>query len=184
MNFDEGIVMNKWVTTLLLSLIFVLSACNGSGQNSKTEQCPPPTNFDKKDIIGTWSTGWKERKDTLIFREDGTYKQIIHVQTPAFDYESEWLPWSLKYSDADLPYLSLEQMRLCVYWEGVDCQIASGSKDDWYDFCKKEWVQMPNEGVLIVLGPPKGMKLPPPAISLFALQRSTESTNAYEKQIP
>jgi hypothetical protein len=181
MDCDEGIMMNKWATILMLFLVFVLSACNVSGN---TEQCPPPINFDKKDIVGTWTTGIKERNDTIIFREDGTYRQILHVQTPAFDYESDWLPWLLKYSDAGLPYLYLEGMRLCAYWEGADCRIAGGGKDDWYDFCRKEWVQMPNEGILIVLGPPKGMKLPSPAISLFALQRSTEGTRGYEKQTP
>lgn len=185
LNFRESErIMNRNLLFLALFLALSMSACSAIEQNNQANSCPFPANFQEQDVIGTWKTGLPERNDTLIFREDMTYKQIVHVRNPAFDYESDWLPWSLKISESGVPYLYLEEMRLCVYWEGVDCQKPGGGKDDWYDFCKKEWVQMPNEGILIVLGPPKGIKLPPPGISLFALKRSTEGTTVYDMQVP
>ena len=75
-------------------------------------------------------------------------------------------------------------MRLCVYWVGEDCQQLGGGKDIWYDYCKYEWVQMPDEGILLVLGPPKGTKMSPPGFSLVPLQESTEHTTSYEWQGP
>jgi hypothetical protein len=168
---------------LLLLLAFFFTSCSNLNQNKSSDSCPlPPSSFTEKDLIGTWKSGIPERNDTLIIKEDGTYKQIIHVETPVFDYESDWLRWSMSVSDKGIPYLHLEGMRLCVYWEGIDCQITGGGQDRWYDFCKKEWVQIPGEGVLLVLGPPKDVKLQPPGISLFALQRSTEGTRGYELQ--
>jgi hypothetical protein len=168
---------------LLFLLAFLFTSCNYLNQNNQTDSCPlPPSSFTSKDLIGTWKAGIPESNDTLIIKEDGTYKQIIHVDTPLFDYESDWLPWSKTVSDQGIPYLHLEGMRLCVYWVGVDCQLSGGGQDSWYDFCKKEWVQIPGEGILLVLGPPKDIKLQPPEISLFALQRSTEGTSVYNLQ--
>lgn len=176
--------MKKIFTLLILLFSLSLHACDNVDQKNEPDPCVAPTNLSEKDIAGTWKTGISERNDTLVFREDGTYKQIIHVENPSFDYESDWLPWTIRVSESDIAYLHLEGLRLCVYWEGVGCLTSGGGKDDWYDFCKKEWVQMPNEGILVVLGPPKGIKLPGPGISLFALQRSTESTTVYEIQQP
>jgi len=174
--------MKKGLVVFAFLLVLSLSACIFFEQ--KEASCPVPVNFSEKEIIGTWVTGLDISHDTLIIKENRTYKQIIHVQTPAFDYESDWLPWSLKISDIGLPYLYLEGMRLCVYWDGYDCQKIGGTTDEWYDFCKQEWVKMPLEGILIVLGPPKGMKLPSTDISLFALQRSTDYATGYAKQMP
>ena len=173
-----------WFFVLVL-LACLFTSCNTCKQSEQSDSCGPPiTNFDIKDLFGEWKTGISSDNDTLILKEDGTYKQIIHVESSSsnFDYESSWLPWSMSISDQGIPYLHLDGMRLCVYWEGMDCQITGEGKSYWYDFCKKEWLQTPGEGVLLVLGPPKGIKLPPPGISLFALGKSTDGVTVYELQ--
>jgi hypothetical protein len=180
---EREYIMKKGRLILMLFLAYSLSACNTLDQSSKTNTCPlPPAGFTKAELIGTWASG---NEDTLILRANSTYKQIMHVPTtPRFDYESDWLPWSITYSEDGMPYLHLRGMRLCKYWDGVDCQQIGGGKESWYDYCKKEWVQMPDEGILIVVGPPKGLKLPPPGFHLAPLTRSTDGTTSYEFQEP
>jgi hypothetical protein len=47
----------------------------------------PPASFSKANLVGTWVARRLGDSDTLIIREDGTYKQIIHLDIPAVDYE-------------------------------------------------------------------------------------------------
>jgi hypothetical protein len=128
----------------------------------------------------------------LIIREDGKYKQIINLKTPAVDYESDWLPWSIEYDENGLPYLHMEGMRLCAYAPDlIDCEQVGGGEEDqslfnagyWYDFCKKEMTLMPNEGTLIVLGVPERFVQPPRGIELRLLMY-TESSWGYELENP
>ena len=173
--------MKRKLLILMFFLAYCLSDCSVLDQNSEANTCPPPpVGFTAADLVGTWASG---NEDKLILRADGTYKQIMHVSThPPFNYESDWLPWSMTYSKDGMPYLHLKDMRLCVYWDVIDCQQVGGGKTVWYDFCEKEAVQMPGEGILMVIGPPKGLKLPPSDVSLFPLQGYTEGTISYEFQ--
>ena len=77
--------MKKGLVVFALLLVLSLSACLYLGQENT--HCPVPVNFSEKELIGTWVTGLDIRHDTLIFKENRTYKQIIHVQEPAFDSE-------------------------------------------------------------------------------------------------
>ncbi len=165
---------------ILITLIFV--ACESKNQSNKNSCSPPDFQISKEDLIGTWETGLPSRKDILIIKYN-TYKQIIHVESESYNYESDWLPWTYEISKDGIPYVHLEGMRLCVYWQGADCENIGGGNDEWFDFCKKEWVKMPNKGILIVLGTPKELNLPAQQISLFALQRSTEDVTGYNLQL-
>ena len=177
--------MKKPLVTLIFTMFFLLVACNKSSQNGVLTNCPlPPLEFIPENLVGTWKTGWSKRNDTLIIKENGTYKQIIHVETPAYDYESDWLPWTLEETENGIPKLHLVGMRLCVYWPQADCAQPGGGESDCYDFCSEEWMQMNNEGILLVLGPPEKITLPSPSVSLFALTKSTESAVAYTNQSP
>ena len=161
---------------LLVSLVLFLVACSAN-QNDKFDACLPPSNFTEEDLIGTWKTGTADINDTLIIKGDGTYKQIIHSETPAFDYESDWQPWRLEYAESGLPYLHLEGMRLCVYWEQIDCKLPSGNVYEWYDFCQEKWIKMIDEGILIVVGPDEIIFQSD--VRLFSLKIRTEGVTVY-----
>ncbi len=171
---------------LLCIIVFSLCGCTlSSTHDRRPNPCPTtPIKFTVSDLIGTWKAGWSERNDTLILREDGTYKQIIYVASPPFDYESEWLTWNVELSNHNIPYVHLKGMRLCVYWEGIDCSQIGGAESEWLDFCDGKWTKMPGEGILIVMGTPDGFIQPPRGISLFALQKHLEGATSYELQQP
>lgn len=97
----------------------------------------------------------------IIIKENGLYKQIIHIQNPAFDYKGDWLPWRINYTENSVPYLFLEGMRMCVYYNEIDCKQIGGDEQNWYDFCQDKWIQTPNEGVLMVLAVPNQFRQPP-----------------------
>jgi hypothetical protein len=85
---------------------------------------PPPEGFSEQDLVGTWEGRSIGISDTLIIREDGTYKQIIHINyetEPDIDYETDWQPWRLEYVDG-IPYLHLEGMRLCAINTNLSCE--------------------------------------------------------------
>jgi len=124
-----------------------------------------------KDLIGTWYSGGPMRNETLIFRGDGTYKQIIHVEyasKPDLDYESGWQPWRTEYTNQGL-YIYLKSMSLCAYAPDLaDCQHAAGKKGLWRNYCDNtngEEKVTDDEGILIVMGvpaliqPPRGIQL-------------------------
>jgi len=144
--------------------------------------CPlPPDGFSKSDLSGTWYAGGPDRSDTLIIREDGTYKQIIHIGYPnkgAFDYESDWQPWWLEYAETGRPYLYMMGMRLCAYsGDDKDCEtIGGGETGKWYDPCQQAWAQMSGKGVLIVMGSPRlSIQTPQPRdVSLILLRRGED----------
>ena len=170
--------ITKQTFTLLLIAIF-LGAC-GLNQGEVNVCPPPPDGFSEADLVGAWTGGYvtpPKQTDTLIIREDGTYKQIIHMDVPAFDYESDWQAWRLEYAENGLPYLHLEGMRLCAYGGGeiIGCdQVGGGDNNYWYDFCQDDWVMMPGEGVLIVVGVGKEFVQPPRGFNLILLQKGED----------
>ena len=171
-------------TFIWLSLAFLLYAC---GESQPSRCIPPPEGFTEKDLVGTWVAvnGWSKRNDTLIIREDGTYKQISYVESESFDYESDWQRWWLEYGNNGLPYLHMEGMRLCAIASGyIDCNVVGGGETAiWYDFCREDWTQMPGEGVLIVQGWPRGASETTRDVDLFLLRRG-EDVWGYQRQEP
>lgn len=123
----------------------------------KENQCLsalPPPDFSEADLVGTWWAGYAsspKRSDTLSIREDGTYKQIIHLDVPDVDYESDWQPWWLEYHESGIPYLHLKGMRFCAINPSFNCDEPTGHTV-WYDFCEDKSIAIDNEGILIVLG--------------------------------
>ncbi len=175
----------------ILALIVIgilLSAC-GSNKTTREiydeQRCiHPPEAFSESDLIGTWVAERSDNVDTLILRGDHKHKQIMHVSYPAFDYESDWLPWRVEYGVNGIPYVHLEGMHLCAYWPEMDCAQAGGGDLLWYDSCTEHWIKMPNEGVLIVLGFPKGFKPPPRSITLNLPSKSTVGSMQYKLSEP
>jgi hypothetical protein len=173
-------VKNNRRLVLLLALVPLFIACSicvyGFYLESKPKGCTPPSNFSRSDLIGTWRYEINGVSDTITIRDDGRYKQIIHIQTPAFNFESDWQPWKVDYKNKNIPYLHLEGMRLCVYWEGMDCTQPGGGDFKWLDYCTNEWINMPNQGIMIVLSSVHS----PRKMQLVSLQKSSEGITVYE----
>jgi len=177
---------------LLFSSSFFLIAC--STNDEEAMGCTlPPKEFTEADLVGTWvARNLNFTIDTLILRADSTYKQIIHLDDPATDYESDWLPWSIEYDENGFPYLHMDGMRLCAYAPDlIDCEQVGGGEENqgsfnsgyWYDYCKREMVLMPNGGTLIAVGVPERFVQPPRSIRLRLLMY-TESSWVYELESP
>ena len=122
------------------------------------------------------------RTDTLLILEDRTYRQTIRIDEPPFEHEGGLLQWWIEYGEDGVPRLHLEDMRLCVYFDGVDCTQTGGGLQYWRDFCQDEWIQTPGEGVLMVLGVPEQFAQPPRGFELVALSKHLEGTTYYELQ--
>jgi len=113
---------------------------------------PPAPDFSEADLVGTWIAGVPDNSDALVIRPDGTYKQEIHVkfaEGAPTEYQSEWQPWRLEYSEDGIAYLHLESYSFCGMNSSISCQQRDG---DGYDICQDESVSMENEGILLVLG--------------------------------
>jgi len=80
---------SEWLS-MLVSVVVVLTAAGCEARYSN----PPPT-FQDSDLMGTWEARYSERRvDTLIFRADGTFKQIYHDGTvEGYVYETPWNEW-------------------------------------------------------------------------------------------
>lgn len=120
--------------------------------------CPPvPKWFSEKYLPGTWVADDYGRKvsDTLIFREDGTYKQVIHIESPLINYESDWQTWKLEYGTEGIPYLYLEDFRTCAGSLYPDCNWVNDGKTSLSDCCGNIPTEPHlGEWILTVLGPP------------------------------
>lgn len=121
-------------------------------------RCPPlPKAFHESDLIGTWVASYNiYSTDTLIIREDGTYKQIFEDIVPKIDlyyrYESDWQEWWIETRPSGYLRLHLKGMRrfddLTEVWE----REGGGTISKTIDYCEYVEVKMPDEVVLIVTG--------------------------------
>lgn len=157
--------MNKKCFFIAILALVLFSSCEPAKEKSRCK--PPPQGFTEADLVGTWWMGHKGSPmvdDTLIIRKNGTYKQIIYLEyayIPDVNYESDWLSWHIEQSDDDIPYLHMEDLRLCAHapdLRGCD-QIGGGDYDweafnagEWYDYCHDKWMVQKNEGILLVNG--------------------------------
>ena len=169
--------MRRFLCILLVAIL--LCSCNSEEEDSVG--CTlPPEGFTKEDLIGTWVARYlttPKVSDTLIIRGDGLYKQLIHLEVPAFDYESDWQPWRVEYNELGTPYLYMDGMLLYAYVpELIEKETIGGGDFYWTDLCLRKLIKMPpGEGVLIVEGvptrfdqPPRGIELSTPSVSIEA----------------
>jgi hypothetical protein len=121
-------------------------------ETSNPPGCAPlPVNFSEADLVGTWEAGWPGHTDTLVIKADGSYKQTVHVEfvdRSRIDYESDWQPWHIEYSEDNNGYLHLREFRFCGMNSEIPCEKRVGGG---YDFCRDETIKMDNEGILLVL---------------------------------
>ncbi len=134
--------------------------------------------IDENKLVGTWFAGNPDHSDTLIIRDDGLYKQIVHIEFPEqspIDYESDWQSWRLERSKENTVYLHLDGMRFCGMNSAISCSVRDG---DGYDFCRDEHLSMKDKGILIVLGTAN-----PDNIFLF-YPLGSENSYVYSRQKP
>lgn len=173
-------------TFLGLLIVLYLVACKAE-EPKRGCNWPAKEKFSESALIGTWGGDIEHAWDSLIvIQGNGRYKQIINVKRTNFQYESDWRPWHVTYSEQGLPYLHLEGLLMCAYWEQIDCStgqtgiepLTPGDTKDpfgdatyWYDFCQNKWVGTPGEGVFLVIG---GDELVPRGITLIPFTKSSD----------
>lgn len=155
------------VTGVLMWLSLFLAQCGA-------KFAPPPTDLQVSDLTGTWKTDYLgPGEDTLIIKEDGTFKQIYRSTKPEnYVYETPWNEWSLEYLPDGRVWLHLPGAR--YYIDGVRFGEQEGlhapCPDDWpdcrmgeeppafgfYDPYGREWVEMVGELILNVRSRPSG----------------------------
>lgn len=186
--------MKKNIVLLMLWIVAAsLSACIPKEEQKPTFSpgCPyPPKDFSSSNLVGTWIAGRPDWSDTLIIKEDGTYKQILHLRsnTVTYDYESKWQSWWIEAQSNSVPYLHLTGYRVCAYWTEIGCDQVGGGKEYWTDFCQGtgtevpgggvldgKGMQMPNEGILLIMGAPRTAEFPQ-GVNLTLLKRGIYAT--------
>lgn len=105
---------------------------------------PPPESFQESDLVGTWVAKYAYGTDTLILKEDGTYKQTYVNPQTGDNYESDWQEWWLEYRESSIPNLHLKRMKP----DG----ISKSPNSLWHDFCEDRAVKVRGEVILLVIG--------------------------------
>jgi hypothetical protein len=117
------------------------------------ERCGPlPETFRESDLVGTWEVtreagmSW----DVIVFREDGTYKQM-YQKSNGERYESPWNRWWLEHRSSGGVYVHLEGMRHCFSsMENCDRTEGGGGNGLFWDYCEDRVLEMRREVVLAV----------------------------------
>jgi len=149
--------------------------------NRGSEGCTailPPETFQEADLVGIWIAKYGgDSTDTLVIREDGTYRQIFDDPIPGYHYESDWQRWWLEPRESGIPHLHMERMRKC---DGISerCRREGGGGDDilWFDFCEHRVIAMRGGIILLVVGVPSNyLDQPPRGILLRQLSSDPDT---------
>ncbi len=164
-------MLSKLVRFTILVVVIALSACAyivEEQTNQANADCPAlPKSFTEEDLIGTWLADYANGNiDTIVIREDGTYKQIFSSTVANLSFESDWQNWWIEQRESGYIRLHLEGMRRCDDLESI-CQNPSGGLDPSLfraiDYCEDTGITMEHEVTLIVTGTqynvPKGILL-------------------------
>lgn len=157
---------SKQKMTLILVLVNGLLVACALLRSSPTQQSIPtpttkpcpilPATFAEDDLIGTWRASYSlDDQDTLIIKEDGTYKQIYENHPGAILVETDWQKWWLERRESGYTRLHLEGMRRCELFVSICEQEGGGLDPTEYtaiDMCEGGVIEMPHEVVLIVTG--------------------------------
>jgi hypothetical protein len=152
--------------TIILTACGLLIACQFLNQGTAlpiqstsetTYSCPPlPPNFKEEDLIGTWTTSYSlTDKDTLVIKDDGTYKQIYDDPDASQYYESDWQEWWIEYRESGYIRLHLDGMRRAGEIDSIFNRTNGGIDPELFtaiDYCENDVIEMPDEIVLIVTG--------------------------------
>lgn len=164
MRSRHGVLVVMWAA-LVTSLgctcpcISMLPLPGGDPFCREAPYSPPPETLRESDLVGTWRTYyWGDSVDTLILRDDGTFKQLFY--DPAEDryyYETPWNRWWLEQLPDGAVRLHLEGAR--YYTGGIEAAERDGlesfgepdpSPMSFFDPFAEELVVMVGELVLHV----------------------------------
>jgi hypothetical protein len=140
---------------LIISLVGI--SCTASDYKN------PPLSLQESDLLGLWETHYGQHQtDSLILRDDGTYKQTF--TNTDYTFETDWNQWWLDYFPDGRVYIHFDQGRYYLY--GIRIAELDGLGDPcpidfpdcywgnhpriFYDPYAKEGVEMPNELVLTI----------------------------------
>lgn len=140
--------------------------------SDETGRCPlPPQSLQQSDLAGTWVARYADGTDTLILKEDGTYKQMYDDTQTGEHYQSDWQEWWVEYRKSGMAYLHLNGMLKC---DGIGggCQEPDG---EWFDFCERQYVSMHGEVVLLVIGVSENRVDPPHVVELWQLMWNADT---------
>ena len=120
-------------------------------------RCSPlPETFQESDLVGTWQSRYYPGvvTDTLILREDGTYRQIYDNERTGEHHTSPWYRWYVEHRPSGGLYLHLGGMRYCLGTNEVCRRQAGGGGDGpYYEPCEDRLIwDMGNEVILTVRG--------------------------------
>jgi len=147
------------VLTLLGALSIGCAGFSGEGRIEPTEspRCLAlPQGFSSNDLVGTWVAKYFGglATDTLVLREDGSYKQVYRSDPTSF--ESGWQDWSFEYHPSGYGLLHLEGMRRCDDISPI-CDEPGGGLPDGelaINQCEPEYLSYSGEVILLVVGMP------------------------------
>jgi len=142
---------------LCLGCLFSIFQTN----ETNTGCIPLPEGFSESDLFGTWVAGspvYPTSSDTLIIRDNGTYKQIIKLEFQSIEYESDWQAWWFEYRDNGTGYLHLDDYRICAATTEDSCDWINDGNMPYADVCDGQWMDpypLPGEIILVVRGVPE-----------------------------
>lgn len=146
-----------------IAIAFFSVACSvGQARPAPTPgvHCPPlPATFKESDLIGTWGAKYGGGDtDTLILKEDHTYKQIYNDPLSGYNFKSDWQGWSVERRASGFLRLHLKGMRRCDDIRSL-CNREGGGLGGPYpiryyaiDYCEGKEAEMPDEIILVVTG--------------------------------
>lgn len=164
---------SDWFLVILSTLILVIAATACEAQDRpSTLHCleapysVPPAALGSQDLTGTWETRYGRGVDRLIFRADGTFRQVFERRVgfilTDYVYETPWNEWRLeRFSDGRV---RVHMQGARYYLDGVRLAELDGthfgSSEFWgggspppygfYDPFAKETVYMVGELILNV----------------------------------
>jgi hypothetical protein len=118
----------EWSLVILSTVILLIAdaACAAQGRPSALHclEAPysgAPAGFGSRDLAGTWETGYDGGVDRLIFRTDGTFKQIYEERVAyvvtLYRYETPWNEWWVEPSSDGRTRVHMKGAR--YYLDGV-----------------------------------------------------------------
>ncbi|NIN65796.1 MAG: hypothetical protein GTO63_14100 [Anaerolineae bacterium] len=122
---------------------------------------PPPT-FQESDLTGAWQARYNDGVDRLVFRADGTFKQVYEERVAnvvrLYAYETPWNDWRVERLSDGRVRIHLEGAR--YYRDGVSMAEEGGPGQRFggcfYDPTTNEEVYVRGRLVLNVRSDPSG----------------------------
>jgi len=144
---------------LLLYILFVSEIIKPPAQSYKD----PPKDWNRSNLKGTWATTYGGSSnlingtlDTIIIRDDGTFKQIYKERRTNYAFETPWNQWWLEILPNGITRIHLMGGRYYVAGTRIGeldgkSQWGDGSSpEEFYDPYANENVEMVNQLILDV----------------------------------